>query len=233
MPSFPSAARTALIERLKQNGIHDTHVLDAVLETPRELFLIPRLHPQAYDDVALPIGRGQTISQPTVVALMTQALEINDRHKVLEIGTGSGYQASILARLCRRLYTIERHKPLLIEAEEKFKSQRLHNITAIVGDGFAGWPIQAPFDRIMVTAAAPKVPQALLDQLAIGGILVMPVGGVGVTQELRRVTRLADDLYSSVNLCGVRFVPMVPDVAADYDMDQDHTILSHKAEALA
>ncbi len=215
MSPFPPAARTALLERLKQNGINDPQVLDSLLQTPRELFLIQRLHSQAYDDVALPIGRGQTISQPTVVAMMTQALNVTNLHKVLEIGTGSGYQASILARLCRRLYTIERHKPLLIAAEEKFKIQRLNNITAIIGDGFAGWPIQAPFDRIMVTAAAPKVPQALLDQLAIGGVLVMPVGGVGARQELRRVVKLADDMYSSTPLCGVRFVPMVPDIASD------------------
>lgn len=208
-------ARAALLDILKQHGINDSQLIDAFEKTPRELFVPDHLHPQAYDDVALPIGRGQTISQPSLVALMTQELQVNDRHRVLEIGTGSGYQASILARLCRRLYTIERHRPLLEQAEQTFKTQRIHNITAIVGDGFAGWPPGAPYDRIMVTAAAPKVPQALLDQLAIGGILVMPVGGVSETQQLRRVTRMADDLYSSINLCPVRFVPMVPDIAKD------------------
>jgi protein-L-isoaspartate(D-aspartate) O-methyltransferase len=219
-PTSAALARSVLLETLKRNGINNTQVIDSVEKTPREIFVLEKLIPQAYDDVALPIGRGQTISQPSVVALMTQALDVNDRHKVLEVGTGSGYQASILARLCRRLYTIERHKPLLDVAEEKFRAQRLNNITAIVGDGFAGWPVQAPFDRIMVTAAAPKVPPVLLSQLAIGGILVMPVGGVGETQELRRVTRMDEDLYSSVNLCRVRFVPMVPDIAGENAVPQ-------------
>jgi protein-L-isoaspartate(D-aspartate) O-methyltransferase len=214
--------RAALLLLIKQNGINDPLLIEAIEKTPREIFLIPELAARAYEDVALPIARGQTISQPSLVARMTQELAVGDRHKVLEIGTGSGYQASILARLCRRLYTIERHRPLLEWAEEKFKQQRLNNITAIVGDGFAGWPTQAPFDRIMVTAAAPKAPQALLDQLAIGGIMVMPIGGVGQVQELRRITRMADDLYSSVNLCGVRFVPMVPDIARDDDPRAHH-----------
>lgn len=208
-------SRERLVISLKQNGINDPHVIDAVEKTPREFFVMPELYHQAYDDVALPIARGQTISQPSLVAFMTQALQVGDRHKVLEIGTGSGYQASILARLCRRLYTIERHRPLQLEAEERFKAQRLNNITNILGDGFDGWPAQAPFDRIMVTAAAPKAPQALLDQMAIGGIMVMPIGGTSETQELRKITRIADDLYSSVNLLAVKFVPMVPDVAED------------------
>jgi protein-L-isoaspartate(D-aspartate) O-methyltransferase len=215
-------ARDALVQHLKSGGINDVKVLDALEKTPRELFVLPELYHQAYDDRALPIGCGQTISQPSVVAFMTELLDVGDRHKVLEIGTGSGYQASILARLCRRLYTLERHKPLLQAAEQKFSAQRLNNITAIVGDGFAGWPTQAPFDRIMVTAAAPRVPQTLLDQLAIGGILVMPVGGIGETQQVRRVKREADDLYSSRDMLPVRFVPMVPDVAmmADRELER-------------
>ena len=218
---MPHPHAAALIARLKQNGIDNAAVLNAVIHTPRELFVLPELFNQAYDDIALPIGRGQTISQPSLVALMTQALDINDRHKVLEIGTGSGYQASILARLCRRLYTIERHKPLSQSAEQKFRDQRLNNITAIVGDGFSGWPVQAPFDRIMVTAAAPKAPQTLLDQLAVGGIMVMPIGSASQSQNLRKITRLADDLYSSVNLVPVRFVPMVPDIATDDESTDD------------
>ncbi len=215
MSSFALHTRAGLIYSLKQNGINDQQVIDVFEKTPRDIFVMPELAARAYDDVALPIGRGQTISQPSLVALMTQALQVSDRHKVLEVGTGSGYQASILARLCRRLYTIERHRPLHEFALDKFNQQRLNNITALLGDGFAGWPSQAPFDRIMVTAAAPKVPATLLNQLAEGGILVMPVGGVGETQQLRRVTRMGDDLYSSVNLCTVRFVPMVPDIARD------------------
>lgn len=208
--------RQALIKRLMLDGISDVKVLEAIEKTPREQFVLPELFEQAYDDRAMPIGRGQTISQPSVVAAMTQALELNDRHKVLEIGTGSGYQASILARLCRRVYTIERHKPLLQGAEDMFRAQRLNNITAIVGDGFAGWPGQAPFDRIILTAAAPRPPQTLLDQLAVGGIMVMPMGGIGEVQQLRKITRVADDLYSGINLMTVRFVPMVPDIADDY-----------------
>lgn len=209
--------RDILIRTLAHNGVSDENVLAAVAATPREFFVPPELYEQAYDDRALPIGRGQTISQPTVVALMTQALEVNDRHKVLEIGTGSGYQASILARLSRRVYSIERHKPLLEAAEETFKRQRLHNITAIAGDGMKGWPEQAPFDRIIVTAAAPKAPQALLDQLAVGGIMVIPVGGMSETQQLRRYKRESEDTYSSKDFLPVRFVPLVPDIAEDIE----------------
>ncbi|MCC7168195.1 MAG: protein-L-isoaspartate(D-aspartate) O-methyltransferase, partial [Rhodospirillales bacterium] len=169
------ARKIRLLMELRRGGVVDTRVLAAIERTPRELFVPQTFQDQAYEDQALPIGRGQTISQPLVVGLMTQALEVGERMKVLEIGTGSGYQAAILARLCRRLYTIERHKPLLKEAEERFKALRLYNITAIAGDGMKGWPDQAPFERIMVTAAATEIPQALVDQLAVGGILVVPV----------------------------------------------------------
>src|SRR5262249_30722361 len=146
---------------------------------------------QAYANQALPISCGQTISQPLVVGLMTQALEIGDRHKVLEVGTGSGYQAAILSHLARRVYTIERHRDLLMKAEKRFQALGLHNITTMVGDGYKGWPVQAPFDRILVTAAARIVPPDLVAQLSDeGGIMVLPVGDVaGLSQEVIRVRK--------------------------------------------
>src|SRR6185437_14643755 len=152
----------------------DARVLGAIEKTPRELFVPGSFEDQAWENIALPIDSGQTISQPYVVALMTERLQIGDRDKVLEIGTGSGYQTAILSRLARRVYTVERHRGLLREAERRFSALRLGNIISRFGDGFKGWAEQAPFDRIIVTAAAPEVPTALLGQLSPGGILVMP-----------------------------------------------------------
>jgi protein-L-isoaspartate(D-aspartate) O-methyltransferase len=173
---------------------------------------------RAYEDIALPIGRGQTISQPSVVALMTRALELNNRHVVLEIGTGSGYQTCILAWLCRRVYTIERHAPLLKQAEQIFKHLNIRNagnITAIAGDGMKGWPQFMAFDRIIVTAAArKKPPQELLDQLKIGGMMVIPVGDTG-DQVLRLYKKESDDTYAIRDLAPVRFVPLLPDIAPE------------------
>lgn len=202
-----------LIMHLRNAGISDIAVLSALERIPREIFIPRQMHDQAYEDIALPIGRGQTISQPFVVAFMTQALELDDRMKVLEIGTGSGYQACVLSKLCRRVYSIERHKPLLENAEKVFEELRLRNITAICGDGMKGWPQQAPFDRIIVTAGAQdRPPQALLDQLAIGGIMVIPVGRNG-QQVLRRYKKEADETYAVKDLMPVRFVPLLPDIA--------------------
>jgi protein-L-isoaspartate(D-aspartate) O-methyltransferase len=202
-----------LIMHLRNSGITDTAVLSALERIPRDIFIPHQMHDQAYEDIALPIGRGQTISQPFVVAFMTQALELDDRMKVLEIGTGSGYQACVLSKLCRRVYSIERHKPLLENAEKIFEELRLRNITAICGDGMKGWPQQAPFDRIIVTAGAQdRPPQALLDQLAIGGIMIIPVGRTG-NQVLRRYKKEADETYAVKDLMAVRFVPLLPDIA--------------------
>lgn len=215
-----------LIMNLRSAGITDTAVLSAMERIPRDVFVPRAMQDQAYEDIALPIGRGQTISQPFVVAFMTQALELNDRMKVLEVGTGSGYQASILSKLVRRVYTIERHKPLLDHAEKIFEQLKIRNITAIAGDGMKGWPQQAPFDRIIVTAAAQDTPpQALLDQLAIGGILVVPVGRTG-NQVLKRYKREGDDTFAIKDLMPVRFVPLLPDLArysenADDPVDED------------
>jgi protein-L-isoaspartate(D-aspartate) O-methyltransferase len=194
--------------------VSDMNVLAAIERTPRELFVPPAFEDQAYDNVALPIGNGQTISQPLVVALMTQALALNERHKVLEIGTGSGYQAAVLARLCRRVFTIERHRYLLREAEKRFAQLRLNNITVRWGDGTKGWLEQAPFDRILVTAAAPDVPGHLIESLIDGGVLVAPVGEERRDQKLLRVRRTGDT-FEIEDLGAVRFVPLIEGLPRD------------------
>jgi len=224
MPATQTPARVIrLIMHLRNAGITDTSVLGALERIPREIFIPKQMHDQAYEDIALPIGRGQTISQPFVVAFMTQALELTDRTKVLEIGTGSGYQACVLSKLCRRVYSIERHKPLLEGAEQIFEYLRLRNITAICGDGMKGWPQQAPFDRIIVTAGAmDRPPQALLDQLAIGGIMIIPVGKSG-HQVLRRYKKEADETYAVRDLMPVRFVPLLPNIARATENADDPT----------
>lgn len=207
-----------LVMYLRTAGISDTRVLSAIERVPRDVFVPPTFRDQAWEDTALPIGLGQTISQPLVVATMTQALNINEHDKILEIGTGCGYQAAILARLCRRVYTIERHKPLLDVALRHLEALKIRNITAICADGMKGWPEQSPFDKIIVTAAArEKPPQALVDQLDIGGILVIPVGEIGA-QVLRLYKKESRDTLAIRDLMPVRFVPLLPDVArpADY-----------------
>ncbi len=202
-----------LVMQLRSEGIQDTNVLSAIEKTPREMFVPQALQHQAYENKALSIGLEQTISQPFVVAVMTQALEVNDRTKVLEIGTGSGYQAAILSYLCRRVYTIERHRPLLETAEQRFEALRLRNITAIAGDGMKGWPEQAPFDRIIVTAAAyMKPPEALINQLADGGILVAPVENGDGTQVLKCYKRENADTLAVRDICPVKFVPLLPNI---------------------
>lgn len=209
------AKKIRLTMHLRTSGITDTSVLAALERVPREQFIPRALQDQAYEDMALPIGRGQTISQPLVVAAMTQALEVGSKHKVLEIGTGSGYQTCILAQLCLRVYSIERHKPLLMQAEEMFDRLKFRNITAIAADGMKGWPAQAPFDRIICTAAARgKPPQELLDQLKIGGILIIPLALEG-SQVLRRYKKEGEDTFAVRDLMPVRFVPLLPNIARD------------------
>ncbi len=197
-----------LLMELRGLGITDARVLGAIERVRREAFVPATFRDQAWENVALPIGQAQTISQPLVVALMTQALEVGERHKVLEIGTGSGYQAAVLAKLCRRLFTVERHRGLLKEAEKRFAELKIHNVTTRFGDGARGWPEQAPFDLIMVTAAAPEVPQILLDSLAEAGILVAPVGEERRGQVLLRIRR-RDGALVTEDLGAVRFVPLV------------------------
>ena len=202
------AKKLRLLMELRRAGIGDARVLGAIEKTPRENFVPPAFGDRAYDNVALPIGQGQTVSQPYVVALMTEKLAIERRHNVLEIGTGSGYQTAVLARLGRRIFTIERHRELLREAERRFAELRLGNIICRFGDGSKGWPEQAPYDRVIVTAAAATVPAALVDGLAEGGILVAPVGKDHRDQQLIRICR-KDDRFFTEDLGLVRFVPLV------------------------
>ena len=206
------ANRIRLIMELRKQGITDSKVLGAIERVPREAFVPETFIDQAYENTALPIGSGQTISQPAVVAFMTQELNIGDRMKILEVGTGSGYQAAVLAKLCRRLYSIERHRDLLTEAERKFRELRINNITAKFGDGTKGWPEQAPFDRIIVTAAATRdIPQALLEQLAPDGIMMAPMGDSARDQHLYRFTYGPDGELQQEKLWPVRFVPLIGD----------------------
>ncbi|MBN2751785.1 MAG: protein-L-isoaspartate(D-aspartate) O-methyltransferase [Rhodospirillaceae bacterium] len=206
-----AALRIRLVMELRRSGVTDTRVLSAIETIPRNLFVSEPFADQAWDNAALPIGCGQTISQPLVVALMTQALKLTARFKVLEIGTGSGYQTAVLAALTRRVYTLERHRSLLVEAESRFRALRLTNIVAMLGDGTKGWPAQAPFDRILLTASAAELPPALLNQMAEGGILVAPVDVGPERQEVVRVQRTAEG-FSTESLFPVRFVPLVPGV---------------------
>ena len=201
-----------MMQDLRQAGVADGGVLAAMEATPRELFLTDHFKAQAYEDATLPIGYQQTLSAPAVVAKMTEALEITDRMKVLEIGTGSGYQAAVLAQLCRRLYSIERHPALLQDAEDRFQELGLVNITTQAGDGSLGWPEQAPFERIMVTAAAADVPDALLGQLAEGGIMIVPVGLDENDQYLLKLRRGKDSIQTE-ELGPTRFVPLIAGLA--------------------
>ncbi len=193
---------------LRSRGVTDTRVLTAMEQTDRGLFVRGVFSDRAYEDMPLPIACGQTISQPSIVGLMTQALNVQPRDKVLEVGTGSGYQAAILSHLARRIYTVDRHRRLVREASEVFARLDLTNITAITSDGSFGLPDQAPFDRIIVTAAAEDPPGPLLAQLKVGGIMVLPVGQSDTVQSLIKVTRLETG-YHYDELRPVRFVPLV------------------------
>ncbi len=199
---------------LRSRGVTEGRVLSAMEKIDRGAFVKGLFAERAYEDMPLPIACGQTISQPSVVGLMTQALELSPRDKVLEIGTGSGYQAAILSQLVRRVYTIDRHRRLVREAEEVFRALNLTNITTITGDGSHGLPDQAPFDRIIVTAAAEDPPGPLLAQLREGGIMVLPVGQSDAVQHLIKVTRLSQG-YDYEELRPVRFVPLVEGLGQD------------------
>jgi protein-L-isoaspartate(D-aspartate) O-methyltransferase len=205
-------ARAALILALRQAGVSDPRVLDAIEKTPRERFTGPDFAQRAWEDAALPLECGQTISQPFVVGAMTSALELSGQDKVLEIGTGSGYQTAILAPLARRVFTLERYRTLLRAAQARFEAMGLTNVVSKLADGALGWPEQGPFDAIIVTCAAPTRPDALLRQLAPGGRLVAPVGA-GAVQELLRYRLRADGVFEEEHLMDVRFVPLLPGVA--------------------
>jgi protein-L-isoaspartate(D-aspartate) O-methyltransferase len=205
-----ASQKIRLLMSLRKAGVTDTRVLGAMENVPREQFVEEAFRDRAYDDNALPIACHQTISMPSVVASMTQALGLKTTHCVLEIGTGSGYQAAVLAKLARRVHTIERHAPLAEIARARFTAMKLRNIDSHVGDGSRGWPHAAPYERIIVTAAAPEIPQALLAQLTIGGIMIIPVGKTVADQFLLRLTRVAEDEVRREVLSPVRFVPLVP-----------------------
>ncbi|HUB84775.1 MAG TPA: protein-L-isoaspartate(D-aspartate) O-methyltransferase [Rhizomicrobium sp.] len=208
-----------LVMALRRQGISDARVLDAIERTPRDVFVDKPFENAAYDNSALPIACGQTISQPYVVAFATQALEIQPNHRVLELGTGSGYQAAVLSPLCRMVYTVERHKPLLTEAEARFKKLGLTNIVTRHGDGLKGWAEAAPFDRILLSAAVSEVPRILIDQLKPAGILIAPVGGEadaarGVFQNLTKIINSEAGIKRQT-LLPVMFVPMIEGLPQD------------------
>jgi len=206
-PELEAARQQMLRKQLQLRGIHDRHVLEAMARVPRERFVAGESRQQAYADRALAIGCGQTISQPYIVALMTQALELSGREKVLEIGSGSGYQTAILAELAGEVISIERHTDLSAKAGALLTELGYRNVTLACGDGTLGWPAQAPYQRIIVTAAAARWPTALFEQLGEGGILVMPIGGrdYQTLQAIRKVSGTPQ----TVNLSPCRFVPLI------------------------
>ncbi|PHM27955.1 protein-L-isoaspartate(D-aspartate) O-methyltransferase [Xenorhabdus budapestensis] len=195
-----------LLTQLRQQGIQNEHLLDVISRVPRECFVDEALAHKAYENTALPIGSGQTISQPYIVARMTELLNLTPESNVLEIGTGSGYQTAILAHLARHVFSVERIKGLQWQAKRRLKQLDLHNISTRHGDGWNGWPSKGPFHAIIVTAAPPEIPQALLHQLADGGVMVLPVGER--SQSLKVVRRYGNDFHSEV-IESVRFVPLI------------------------
>ncbi|NLI82379.1 MAG: protein-L-isoaspartate(D-aspartate) O-methyltransferase [Deltaproteobacteria bacterium] len=201
-------ARDRMVEtQLISRGIHDPRVLEAMRKVPRHLFVDEALKEQAYSDHPLPIGEKQTISQPYIVALMSEVLQLKGHERILEIGTGSGYQAAVLAELAERVFSIERFPVLAFRANQILQKLGYRNVIIRVGDGTVGWPDDSPFDGIVVTAGAPKIPQPLVDQLAVGGRLVVPVGD-RLSQELVLVERIPEGIQKT-NLGGVRFVDLV------------------------
>jgi protein-L-isoaspartate(D-aspartate) O-methyltransferase len=199
---------------LRRRGISDQAVLRAMDEVPRELFVEASFADSAYADRAMPIACGQTISQPYVVAYMTEQLAVRPHHRVLEVGTGSGYQAAVLSRLAREVVSIERYRTLAEQARERLRSLAYDNVEVVVGDGFAGVPRRAPYDRIIVTAAAETLPQTLIDQLADDGIMILPLGSHEGSQHLIKLTKSQTGTRRE-NLIPVRFVPMLPGQAEE------------------
>jgi protein-L-isoaspartate(D-aspartate) O-methyltransferase len=222
MRSIFSKHAEDLIADLKRYGIRDERVIAAMAATPREKFVEDGFEAQAFDDTALPIACGQTISQPYIVALMTELLEVRPDSCVLEVGTGSGYQAAVLSRLARMVYTVERHRPLADVARKRFEALGLTNIEVKHGDGYKGWEEKAPFERVLVTAAAPELPEGLAVQLKPGGILVTPLGYETISQRLWKIIRTADGLKSEAHLPAV-FVPMIPGLPPEERGTDDDT----------
>jgi protein-L-isoaspartate(D-aspartate) O-methyltransferase len=210
----PDERLAKLVLSLREQGVSDPATLTAIEQTPRDLFTEELFKERSFEDQALPIACGQTISQPFIVGLMTQALTLEPRSRVLEIGTGSGYQTAILSRLARLVYTVERYRTLMQDAEQRFRDLGLTNIITRFGDGGEGWPEQAPFDRIIVTAAAPGEPRKLLQQLKPNGVLVAPIGR-GSVQSLKRYVGDGEGGFKIEMLCEVRFVPLLDGVAKE------------------
>jgi protein-L-isoaspartate(D-aspartate) O-methyltransferase len=215
IPAADDVERMEFQLALRRRGISNQAVLRAMDEVPREYFVAPGFAESAYADQALPIACGQTISQPFVVAYMTEQLEVEPQHRVLEIGTGSGYQAAILSRLAREVVSIERYRTLADAARERIRTLGYTNLTIRAGDGMAGAPDLAPFDRIVVTAAAEEIPEPLTAQLAAGGKMVLPVGPRHDTQYIVKLTRGPDGALTRENLIAVRFVPLLPGQARE------------------
>ena len=214
MSDFAVQRERMVRDLIAARGVRDERVLAALRKIPRHLFVKDHLRNQAYGDHALPIGSGQTISQPYIVARMSELLEVGPEHSVLEIGTGSGYQTAVLSRLARLVYTVERYRTLKQEAEARFETLGLTNVITKFGDGGQGWPEQAPFDRILVTAAAPSEPKVLLRQLKPAGVLVAPIGK-GPVQRLMRYAGDGAGGFPAEVLCEVRFVPLLEGVARE------------------
>lgn len=206
--AFEKARQRMVTAQLGRRGVHDARVLDAMAAVPREAFVSAGTEEFAYEDSPLPIGEGQTISQPYIVAAMAEAAELEPGDRVLEVGAGSGYAAAVLSRLAGQVFAIERHASLTDAARGRCRVLGYHNITLKTGDGSTGWPEQAPFDAILVAAGVPKPPEALRRQLKIGGRLIVPVGGAD-EQRLLRIHRTGEEGFREDDLGGVRFVPLI------------------------
>ena len=218
MPQRPSAAqaedRMEFLLTLRRRGISDQAVLRAMDEVPRGQFVEPDCADRAYADHALPIACGQTISQPYVVAYMTEQLGVRPHHRVLEVGTGSGYQAAVLSRLAREVVSIERYRTLAEQARGRLAALGYNNVEVVAGDGFAGVPAKAPYDRIIITAAAEHLPQTLIDQLGDDGVMILPLGPHGGSQHIIKLTKSKTGIARE-NLIAVRFVPLLPGQAKE------------------
>ncbi len=209
MTDFLSLRMAMVARDIERRGISEPRLLAALREVPREQFVAPALAAQAYDDRPLPIGAGQTISQPYIVALMIEAARVGPDSRVLEVGAGSGYAAAVIGQIAAEVVAIERHAELAQAARGAIERLDYANVEIIAGDGTAGWPAKAPYDAILVAAAGKRVPPALLAQLKVGGRLVIPIGGMFAIQQLIRVTRSGEDRFDETNLGAVRFVPLI------------------------
>ncbi len=209
---FESARKEMVEDQIKRRGIRDAVVLQALLKVPRHLFVEPKFLSQAYSDFALPIKENQTISQPYIVALMTQSAMLKSDDRILEIGTGSAYQAAVLAEIVNQVYTIEIVESLARTADSRLKELGYNNVTVRHGDGYRGWPEKSPFDAILITAAAPKIPRPLIDQLKVGGRMVLPLGETGSPQNLMVLTKQKDGSLRKRFITGVVFVPMTGEI---------------------